>query len=343
MKKVLLSFILLLLCSASSFAQPHDGHKPICYDYINGEYVIKVQVDVSYNEPANNIFVWIYTGVSPYPIPSASTYLGTASEDDEYTDPITGYRYLIYHIAAPNRDYDCIWIVSKLSYGGGAVPAPDEQYIREYNLAKICPCERAVPCDASFNYCVTYDAGTQEYTTTVNLNNQYTWNNYEVDFGETGQPGNIQSTFPATYTYSSNSTASQICVTGVNANDPFYGNCTTCVNICFPDPPKPGQRMANNNQILSTGQVANAFSDVKLYPNPTSSASTLKYFMANSEQLSIKLLDISGRVIKVISNEVSVQGYHSVEINAADLTSGMYIISMETENSTTNTRLSVIK
>jgi hypothetical protein len=109
------------------------------------------------------------------------------------------------------------------------------------------------------------------------------------------------------------------------------------MEVCFPAEPKPGK------ETLAVGQASGQFSQVKLYPNPANNITKLEFNLQETEQLNIQLLDISGRIIKSISNEKATAGYHTVEINTADVPSGMYIIQMETGNASANYRLSVIK
>lgn len=66
--------------------------------------------------------------------------------------------------------------------------------------------------------------------------------------------------------------------------------------------------------------------EVKLGPNPTSNIVNLTYTLNNTEDVSINLYDMSGKLIKTIVNENQFDGVYDYTINLKDYKSGVYIV-----------------
>lgn len=81
-------------------------------------------------------------------------------------------------------------------------------------------------------------------------------------------------------------------------------------------------------QLLGTDQ--NEFSSkVALYPNPAKNTLTISD-SSNSQDASIEITDISGRIVKLLKTGFS----NEVTINVSELTSGNYILKLKSENGT---------
>ena len=65
--------------------------------------------------------------------------------------------------------------------------------------------------------------------------------------------------------------------------------------------------------------------DVKLYPNPTSNELNIEFLSDNQSTTSIKVMDMSGRVVKQ-TQSVSFEGLNTINVSLSELTAGMYTI-----------------
>ena len=65
--------------------------------------------------------------------------------------------------------------------------------------------------------------------------------------------------------------------------------------------------------------------EVKMYPNPTSNELNIELLSDNQSTTSIKVMDMSGRVVKQ-TQSVSFEGLNTINISLAELTTGMYTI-----------------
>ncbi len=68
-----------------------------------------------------------------------------------------------------------------------------------------------------------------------------------------------------------------------------------------------------------------AVQEVKMYPNPTSNELNIELLSDNQSTTSIKVMDMSGRVVKQ-TQSVSFEGLNTINISLAELTAGMYTI-----------------
>ena len=68
-----------------------------------------------------------------------------------------------------------------------------------------------------------------------------------------------------------------------------------------------------------------AVHEVKMYPNPTSNELNIELLSDNQSTTSIKVMDMSGRVVKQ-TQSVSFEGLNTINISLAELTAGMYTI-----------------
>ena len=73
--------------------------------------------------------------------------------------------------------------------------------------------------------------------------------------------------------------------------------------------------------------------DFKVFPNPFSDLFEIKYHLPETENISISIYSIEGKLIKtVIENQLTEAGDYTQSINGADLQSGVYIIHLSTPN-----------
>ena len=77
------------------------------------------------------------------------------------------------------------------------------------------------------------------------------------------------------------------------------------------------------------------------YPNPFNSTTKFQYQVQKTGDVSLRILDLTGREISVINEGVKSAGNHSVDINAGDLKRGTYFVQM-TSNGRKSTRKMVV-
>jgi uncharacterized protein (DUF779 family) len=88
--------------------------------------------------------------------------------------------------------------------------------------------------------------------------------------------------------------------------------------------------------IAKTGLIA--------YPNPFNSQITLGYSLAEAAPVSIKIYDMSGKLVDVLQdNSWTEAGDSNLEYNTSQLTQGIYLVEIQTGNSVERIKISCIK
>ena len=83
------------------------------------------------------------------------------------------------------------------------------------------------------------------------------------------------------------------------------------------------------------------------YPNPFNPTTRINYDLPTDGNVSIRLFDMSGKEVASLVNEVKTAGYHTVDFNAASLSSGVYFYSLSVDangnNFTATKRMMLVK
>jgi hypothetical protein len=98
-----------------------------------------------------------------------------------------------------------------------------------------------------------------------------------------------------------------------------------------------------------TGKIINPevkidnYEYLNVYPNPFNPEMLIRFNLKNSGYVRIKVFDITGREISVILNEFLKAGIQEKNWNSKGLSSGVYIIRLETPGNIMSKRVAVIK
>ncbi len=85
----------------------------------------------------------------------------------------------------------------------------------------------------------------------------------------------------------------------------------------------------------------NAVKLFSVYPNPISNQSKINYNLKENSDVTISLIDINGKLIKVLADENQKAGSYSLQINN-DLKSGVYFVKMNTGKAQFTERIVVL-
>ena len=66
------------------------------------------------------------------------------------------------------------------------------------------------------------------------------------------------------------------------------------------------------------------------YPNPSTSATTIEYYLHQAGQVEIEVKDITGRLLATIENKNANQGKHIVDFDLSPYRSGTYMFTLIT-------------
>lgn len=76
-----------------------------------------------------------------------------------------------------------------------------------------------------------------------------------------------------------------------------------------------------------------------IYPNPVSTTATVKFYQRQQGLVSMKLFDVSGKLVNILANKTYPAGHHQVTVDCHALTGSIYFIKMESGGNSTTLRL----
>ncbi|HWA05107.1 MAG TPA: T9SS type A sorting domain-containing protein [Ignavibacteria bacterium] len=94
---------------------------------------------------------------------------------------------------------------------------------------------------------------------------------------------------------------------------------------------------------INNNQIPNGFSLSQNFPNPFNPATTIKFALPVSGNVTLKVFDVTGRLVAEIVNGNLQAGLHEINFNAAKLSSGTYFYKLETKDFTDIKKMVLVK
>ena len=94
---------------------------------------------------------------------------------------------------------------------------------------------------------------------------------------------------------------------------------------------------ANSSALLTKYQL------MQNYPNPFNPSTTIQFSILEMDNVKLKIYDILGSEIRILVNEEMSPGVYSVQFNADDLPSGLYIYELTTSKFTQTKKMLLLK
>ena len=86
------------------------------------------------------------------------------------------------------------------------------------------------------------------------------------------------------------------------------------------------------------------FSDIiNIYPNPFNPSTQVEFRLDQSQNIKISIFNINGELINIISNQTYEAGYHTIKWIPSDISSGLYIVSIQADDSIYNQKVLFLK
>ncbi|MBM4157676.1 MAG: T9SS type A sorting domain-containing protein [Ignavibacteria bacterium] len=79
------------------------------------------------------------------------------------------------------------------------------------------------------------------------------------------------------------------------------------------------------------------------YPNPFNPVTKINFEIPKDVYVTLKVYDISGREVKSLVNDIRTAGYHTVEFNASNLSSGIYFYTLKAGEFSKTLKMTLIK
>ncbi|MGE5438464.1 MAG: choice-of-anchor V domain-containing protein [Bacteroidota bacterium] len=88
--------------------------------------------------------------------------------------------------------------------------------------------------------------------------------------------------------------------------------------------------------VKENGQIVAAYSLNQNYPNPFNPATVISYSLPKQSSVKLVVFNSIGQEVKTLFSGIQAAGNHSVNFNAAELSSGIYFYSIEAKSETGN-------
>ena len=76
------------------------------------------------------------------------------------------------------------------------------------------------------------------------------------------------------------------------------------------------------------GLTLNRFELMPAFPNPFNPNTTIQYNVKNSESIFLEVIDVSGRVVEILLDDIIEPGNHEITWNARNQSSGIYFVKL---------------
>jgi len=170
----------------------------------------------------------------------------------------------------------------------------------------------------NFGPTATFTTNANELVLTTN-NNSAVATTYSWNFGDASA---LSSEAAPSHTYTTDGTYT---ITLIASNNCGSDTTTSSVTV---------QQVGINDIFVNT---------TSLVPNPTNNFSQLNFNLKTSAQVSVEVLDISGRVLETTKRGQMNAGENSVIINVGQDASGTYLVRINADNNSKTLRLAVSK
>lgn len=106
-----------------------------------------------------------------------------------------------------------------------------------------------------------------------------------------------------------------------------------------------GQVLNTNNILMPLGMkdVDAGISEFMIFPNPAVNTAYVNFYLAQTSNVNVVVTDMMGRTIQSINKQNFEAGKHRLNLDLTNTTNGIYNVSLQTDNGTISTRLSVVK
>jgi hypothetical protein len=95
--------------------------------------------------------------------------------------------------------------------------------------------------------------------------------------------------------------------------------------------------------VESAPWLATQFAQQLNYPNPFNPSTTIRYELPHASQVSLKVYNTLGQEVATLVNETKPGGAYTVEFNAGNLASGVYLYRLQAGNFVETRKLVVLR
>lgn len=82
---------------------------------------------------------------------------------------------------------------------------------------------------------------------------------------------------------------------------------------------------------------------IQAYPNPFNPATTIRYELPTSGEVTVQVFDRIGRLVQTLEKGFKTFGAHTIAFNASELSSGLYLVRVQSKDDVQTTKVVLIK
>jgi hypothetical protein len=94
---------------------------------------------------------------------------------------------------------------------------------------------------------------------------------------------------------------------------------------------------------MPEGYIPEEYKLYSCYPNPFNPSTTISFDLPEISEVCIDIYNIRGQIVKQVVNRRFQVGQHEVVVDASDLSSGIYIYKLTSDNYTAVERMTLLK
>ena len=85
------------------------------------------------------------------------------------------------------------------------------------------------------------------------------------------------------------------------------------------------------------------YSLIQNYPNPFNPSTTISFSVPTNGHVTINVFDVNGRLVSTLLDDTMSSGYHNVTWDAADMSAGLYIYTLQAKGISLSNKMILMK
>ena len=98
-----------------------------------------------------------------------------------------------------------------------------------------------------------------------------------------------------------------------------------------------------DNLILDSSVIVEGFGLESIYPNPFNPSTTIEFYAESNSNVNLSIYDLSGKLVETLADYAVSSGYHSIQWDASDQSSGIYIVQLKFDSSVHSSKIMLVK
>ncbi len=177
---------------------------------------------------------------------------------------------------------------------------------------------------ANFTFVQGTTTGSRTFTFTNTTDEKGATTNYGWDFGVTGSTTDTSTAKNPVFTFPANGVYT---VRMIAANAFLADTISKQVTVIG----------------VSVNEITESLNQLAVYPNPANENVTVAFGLANTNDVQIDLVDMTGKTVRTTNAMRFNAGANTITLNTSDINQGIYFVKVSTQEATKTTRLVITK